>query len=364
MINGSKNKGDWGEFYALVYLLGIQRLYASDVSLNKLENYYFPILKVFRDERISSHAKKHIDYVIDNDTRVEIFENDILLGSISAQELLDEAERLREDIPNGEGSQFTIPHGEELLNRLGLTRLSAPSEDITDIQMEVHDTHVGIDQNVGFSVKSYLGGAPTLLNASGATNFVFAIKNLNKAQADEINAIDTRTKIKDRIDRIYQNGGSLEYIKPASSIFAENLMMIDSNMDRILAEMLLYFYESSVKKCSEVVEHIEQSNPLNYPRQGIYSYKFKEFLCAKALGLDPGRLWNGMDDANGGYIVVKEDGDVVAFHIYDRDIFKQYLLDNTHFEKGSTSKHNYATIYEDNGAMYINLNLQIRFLSR
>ncbi len=364
MINGSKNKGDWGEFYALVYLLGLQKLYASDVSLNKLEEYYFPILKVLRDERGASNVTKHLNYVINEDTLVEIYENETLVGSITAHELMTEAERLKVDIPNGEGSQFTIPHGEEMLNRLGLTRLSAPSEDITDIQMEVHDTHVGIDQNVGFSVKSYLGGAPTLLNASGATNFVYLVRNLTEAQMNEINMIDSRTKIKDRIERVYQCGGSLEYIKPASRIFSGNLMMIDTNMDKILAEMLLYFYESSVKRCRDVVEHMEQNNPLGYPRTGIYSYKFKEFLCAKALGLDPGRLWNGMDDANGGYIVVKEDGEVVAFHIYDRDVFKQYLLDNTHFEKGSTSKHNYATIYQENNEMFINLNLQIRFLSR
>ncbi len=361
MINGSKNKGDWGEFYALVYLLGLQKIYASDEHLNRIANYYFPILKVLRDERVTRSVCKHMDYVIKGNTDIEIYENSNLVGTIPAQDFIDEAERLKFDIVTGTGAQFNIPHGEEFLNRLGLTRLSAPSDDITDIQMEVHDTHVGIDQNIGFSVKSYLGGAPTLLNASGATNFVFRVNGITDEQMDEINAIDSRTKILDRLQRVYQYGGSFEYVKTANDTFAGNLMMIDSNMEKIIAEMLLYFYDSSDKKCKDVVNHIEEENPLHFPRRGLYEYKFKEFLCAKALGMDPGSQWNGMDDANGGYIVVKDNGDVVAFHIYDRDVFKQYLLDNTHFEKGSTTKHNYASIYCEDGQMYMNLNLQIRF---
>lgn len=77
--------------------------------------------------------------------------------------------------------------------------------------------------------------------------------------------------------------------------------------------------------------------------------------------MEPGTVWSGDDNANGGYIVAKSDGEVLAYHLYNRDKFKQYLLENTKLERGSTSKHNYASIYKENGKMYINLNLQIRF---
>lgn len=358
MIIGSKNKGDWGEFYALVYLLGEQKLHASDVNLNRIPGFYFPILKIMRDEKATSH----IDYILDGGTTVEIWENSTLVRTMPAQDFKDEARDLCRDIPLGSGAQFTIPHGETFLNNIKCERLSAPSTDITDIQMEVHDTHTGTDQEIGFSVKSYLGGAPTLLNASGATNFVYEIIGLNVAQMNAINAISTRTKILDRIAAVYSNGATFTFVGTANSTFAGNLMMVDSKMDSILAEMLLYYYTSNVKDCSQVVQYIEGANPLGYPRNGLYEYKFKEFLCAKALGMDPGEPWTGMDDANGGYIVVKSDGDVVAFHLYDRDVFKQYLFDNTHFERGSTSKHGYASIYTDaTGRMFMNLNLQIRF---
>ena len=121
------------------------------------------------------------------------------------------------------------------------------------------------------------------------------------------------------------------------------------------------FRQEELVDCCDIISNLEQINPLKYQRRGVYEHKFKEFLCAKALGLDPSRPWNGTDDANGGYIVAKSNGEVLAFHIYNRDKFKEYLLDNTQFERGSTTRHHYASIYEENGHMFINLNLQIRF---
>jgi hypothetical protein len=68
-----------------------------------------------------------------------------------------------------------------------------------------------------------------------------------------------------------------------------------------------------------------------------------------------------VDEANGGYIIVASDGEVLAYHIYNRDYFEGYLLKNTKLERGSTSKHGFATIYKEDGKMFINLKLQVRF---
>ena len=62
------------------------------------------------------------------------------------------------------------------------------------------------------------------------------------------------------------------------------------------------------------------------------------------------------------YVIVKDNGEVLAYHIYNRDAFEKYLLNNTKFERGSTGKHGFATLYMENGKRYINLNLQIRFI--
>lgn len=180
---------------------------------------------------------------------------------------------------------------------------------------------------------------------------------------NSINTISTRSKIRDRIKEIYACGGKLTYFKLSDDTFSANLMMIDSKMENIIAEMLLYSYREDEKDCSKLINSLEESNPLNYPRKNFYVYKFKKFLCAKALGLEPSREWHGIDEANGGYIVVKLNGDVVAYHLYNRDKFEQYLYDSTCLERASTSRHGYASLYIDSDSkkMYIKLNLQIRF---
>lgn len=138
-------------------------------------------------------------------------------------------------------------------------------------------------------------------------------------------------------------------------------MMIDSLMPEIVAEAVLYSYLSNTDDCNKVISYLEETDPLGVRIKQFYRYKFKKFLCAKALGMDPSKRWAGIDEANGGYIAVKSDGTVLAYHLYNRDMFEKYLLDNTNFERASTGKHNYAKIYQEDGELFIKFNLQIRF---
>ena len=77
--------------------------------------------------------------------------------------------------------------------------------------------------------------------------------------------------------------------------------------------------------------------------------------------MTPAKEWSGRDDATGGYVIVRDDGKVLAFHIYNRDMFEDYLLESTKFETASTSRHGFGNVYEEDGEFFINLNLQIRF---
>ena len=42
-------------------------------------------------------------------------------------------------------------------------------------------------------------------------------------------------------------------------------------------------------------------------------------------------------------------------------LIEQYLLDNTYLDRASISRHEYMSLYEENGEMFIKLNLQVRF---
>jgi len=73
--------------------------------------------------------------------------------------------------------------------------------------------------------------------------------------------------------------------------------------------------------------------------------------------MKPAKTCDRLDEANGGYIIVKANGEIMAYHIYNRNSFEQYLLDNTILEKASTSRHEYMSLYEEDGEMYIKMNL-------
>lgn len=349
------NKGEWSELYALVRLLQYGKLYAADEHLNRIENVFFPILKIFRNENTGIE----LEYVL-KDGSTLVMEDNNLSNSIDGNRLLVYADRLLAGIKSGEERSFEIEGSDEIVDSLKCERLAAPSTDKSDIRMQIHDIHTGYNPICGFSIKSELGNPPTLLNASGSTNFIYKLPGMNETRAEEINKISTRTKILDRIAAIKANGDMI-FEKTSSSIFSANLMLIDSRLEEIISKMLLVQYGTGESDCKKIIDKLEEENPLNYPRNGFYEYKFKKFLCSVALGMNPGTEWDGKDDATGGYVIVTDSGDVVAYHIYNRDSFEEYLLQNTKFERGSTSRHKYASIYEENQEFFINLNLQVRF---
>ncbi len=351
----SGNKGEWSELYAFMKLLSQGRVYAANEKVEKIEEVYYPILKIMREE----NKGEVIDYAIQDD-RVDIKIESNIIMSVSRDELEYKANELLEEIAKHSGS-FELEEIAKFANGIKVTKIKAPSVDTTDITMQIEDTHTNFVRDVGFSIKSEVGHAPTLLNAGQTTNFIYRVKGLTPKQAEEINAIDTKTKIKDRMKAIKECGGIIEYADMNHGGFKRNLIMVDSSMPQIIGNMLLYHYDEDIKECKQLVELAGERDPLEYGDAMMYDYKFKKFLCSCALGMKPAKKWDGLDEANGGYIIVKADGEILAYHIYNRNFFEQYLLDNTVIERASTSRHDYMNLYEANGEIFIKMNLQVRF---
>lgn len=136
-------------------------------------------------------------------------------------------------------------------------------------------------------------------------------------------------------------------------------------MPLIIASSLLNYYSSKKNLLQDIIQEVEQQNPLQYDTtQGhpFYTYKVKKMLTDIALGMMPSKVWDGHWDATGGYLVVKEDGDLLCYHIYNRSEFEDYLYTNTRFETASSTRHEFGTLYRENDKLYFKLNLQIRFL--
>ena len=188
MITG--NKGEWSEIYTLLKVIADKKLFAGDSNLNKIEKLIFPIIKVLRDE-----SNGTFEFSYNND--LVIVKNNNEEFRISVNEFKKQAHFLLTKLKEKTSATFSIPEIESFINSFNSHSLKAKSTIKSDIRIVIHDQRTGTNPELGFSIKSQLGGASTLLNAGKTTNFIYKISNLNLAQnqISEINSIDTRSKI-------------------------------------------------------------------------------------------------------------------------------------------------------------------------
>ena len=358
MITG--NKGEWSEIYALFKLLGDKHLFLGNKEIEKLEGLVYPIIKVLRSE-----SNGDFEYSIQDE--IILISGDKQVLKIPIERFKKKAIYLLKAIKENKERTFSVPEIEDFMQSINCISLKANSSAKTDITIVVHDQRTNQQPTLGFSIKSQLGSPSTLLNAGKTTNFIFKINetNLSDNEIEYINSIATRSKIMDRIAQVQAKGGSLEFIKAERQIFSNNLVLIDSLLPEILSQIVFYFYSSEFSHLTDLVQKTSEKNPLNFDIENehkFYEYKIKRFLTDVALGMMPSKVWSGKYDATGGYLIVKENGDVLCYHIYNKNEFEEYLFTNTKLETASSSRHEFGRIYHDDGEIYFKLNLQIRFI--
>jgi hypothetical protein len=356
------NKGEWSEFYAFLKLLGDKKLFAADSNLAIIQEKYFDILQVVRYE---AKAGKKVYDITKPDNQIRVLTDDgVEITVIDSNKISSKIAGIFEKIKSETETTFEIPLADEAMADLHCTQIKAESLQKSDIFLVIHDRISPVITEQGFSIKSMLGGPSTLLNASGATNFTFQVNDL-KETMDSINLIDGSSKIRERADKIYTAGAAIVFKEVENERFRRNLRKIDTVFPEIMAEILLAYYKGNGRTISELVANLEENKILQSKydlNKEDYEYKIKNFLASIALGMTPNTEWDGLTTAQGGYIIVKENGDLVCYHLYNRDEFQDYLFKNTKLETASTSRHEFGTIYEKDGKKYLKLNLQIRFI--
>ena len=361
MPNLTGNRGEWSEVYTLLRLLDIGKLYAADENLNRIPDVFYDVLKILRTE---THD---LEFRIDKDTE-SVCVYDCSIGqellTLPCEQFKTEADKLFETIKQADTPAFEIPSAEEFINNIGVFSLKAKSSDKADIRIQIHDINTGFDAVQGFSIKSRLGSPSTLINASSATNFVFEVCGpMDEGKAQHFN--DNNKHFQESIKWLYDSGCQLKFTKVDNNVFNNNLMLIDSLLPAMISSCLMSYYTSSKSSSNDILSIVTEQNPLGYDLSGhhpFYHYKFKKLLSECALGMIPSKVWSGYADATGGYIVVREDGEVLCYHLFNRNEFENYLLNNTKFETGSKKKHGFGNIYRDGERYYIKLNLQVRFI--
>lgn len=362
----SGNKGEWSEFYVFLKALGDGRIYGADGNIERKPNVYLDVNRVIRHD-----GGRDLVFVrVPEKELVRVLRDGEEYTTVVIPLIVNHYRRLFQEIVAGKNS-FAIPEAEEFMRSLGCTSLKAPSRDKTDITIEVHEPRTGMDLVQGFSIKSMLGHPSTLVNASGATNFVYSLDGgMTDDIAKEANAcLDSGSgkKVLDLLNVLERHGITLRFVDTDDRTLFNNLTLIDTSMPELVGEMLKLYYSGKATTVSEQIGLLNARNPLRYRNPGdvpYYEYKIKKLLVSYALGMQSAKPWSGTEDANGGYIVVKRDGDVLCYHIFDRGSFEDYLIRNTKFDTPSVSRHGFARIYRQDGEYRLKLNMQIRFVRR
>lgn len=355
------NKGEWAEFYAFLKILENKNLFAADKNLEIIPGKFFVFKKIIREEK----DKKTKIFDLTKPEICILDEKWNLLKQIKSKWLGNKTLSIFKKIKWAKTTTFEIPEAENLMHELLCNQVKANSSKKSDIDGVIYDRISNKEELLGFSVKSMVGGASTLLNAGKTTNFRYEIKNLDTIFIDAINYTKGRSKIQNRLKAILENWWSLEFDKVLKPEFENNLRKIDTVFPIFLSQMLIDFFLGRWSKINNLIDLLEENEILKKTyklSKSDYEFKMKNFLVSVALGMVPSKEWDGFTKAHWGYIVVKNNGEVICYHLYNRDEFLTYLYENTKFESPSSTRHEYGKIYQKDNKWYFNLNLQIRFL--
>lgn len=375
------NKGEWSEIYVFLRLLDTGRLDVADENLNAIPNEFYRILEIIRKETETTNNYVRKDDKITINVRNDST-NDIEQFSYPIVEFAQKADNLLSLIKTTSGRAFQLPSIAAFLKELRIGSIKDVGHN-RDITITIEDFRTGMSQSLGFSIKSFLGSDSTLFNAGVGTNFIYEIVFPKDCSFDCETFNRTTYPITGRIGARLKSlredyGASIYFRKVQSDCLNQNLLAIDGHMPLLLAELLLIKSESGrndLKGCTEI---LTKANPLHFDTTthgNIYEYKVKRFLQDCAQGMTPETPWLGIYDATGGQIIVKENGDIVCYHIYELNRFREFLFNSTKFESASTSedadnpghprpnakkKFFYGWVYEEEGKYYIKINLQVR----
>ena len=355
------NIGEWSELYTMFKLLADGKLYAADADTNKIPDIYYDVIKIIRGT-----GSDKLEYRRNGEIKVVNADTGNIICTVPISSFMEQTDKLLKGILEKKREQtkgaFELPESWDFAESVKCNTLKAKSQDKADIVLMVHDIMSGRDDTFGFSIKSQLGSPSTLFNASGATNFTYKLIG-HQLTSDEIAKFADFKKFADKFNYLDSLGTDIEFVATDNKTLEFNLKMVTSEMPELFAAMIENYYKGKSSKLCELIDIIADNNIVDTVDNKVYlRHKTKELLTNIALGMVPNTLWTGDYEATGGYIIVKDDGDIVCYHIYNQNAFRNYMLANTRFDTPSKRKHGFGTIYEENGEQFLKLNVQIRFV--
>src|SRR5690606_20494869 len=116
MLKG--NKGEWSEIYTFLKLLAEGKLYAADSDLNRIEDVYYPLIKILRSETSGNR-----EYYCNTNIKIVDAPSGKVLLEISVEEFKEKSLLLLREIKKAKGRSFRVPEIESFLEKIKCTQL-------------------------------------------------------------------------------------------------------------------------------------------------------------------------------------------------------------------------------------------------
>lgn len=210
-----------------------------------------------------------------------------------------------------------------------------------------------------------------LLVGTPKTCFTFKVEQDNFTQK-ELNLLlhsEENTETNYSILEILSKRANIILYSIENKTFKNNMILVDSYLHIIMAEILLLHYLNDNNLVAELVTKLAKKNPLIYGtryNQQFYERKVKEFLYHIVMGMSPCEIWHGEYDTSKQFLIKGNSNEFITYNIYNRSQFEEYLFYNTILDTGSSTKQKFETIYKDptDNCYYLKLNLQIRLMNK
>lgn len=192
-------------------------------------------------------------------------------------------------------------------------------------------------------------------NSFGKLDLLNLESILFKLYPESILPVEWKNLKEDFLERIHNNSLKISFLKIEPSKLDSQLRLVESKMPEILSFLALYTLNGNHSIADAIVE-LKRNNPLNFDLSKghpFYEYKIKKLLYSLCLT----NLINKNNGYTNGISYVNRDGEFICCHISNERDFEAFLLKNTIIE----NKRYLEDVYEENGELYIKLNLQIRF---
>lgn len=357
------------ELYAIFRLATEKNLQLADSNFDAIPDAFVEIKSVIRENK-----EGRLEINLLGDDSLEVLMDGKKKFEISCNRMKELADATYKDMVSG----LAYEEAELFMDEVGFSRVASGSDTKTDLSLRIHDPRSGLDPLMRYSIKSDVGSRSTLFNATTNASIVYEIEGpMTDSLASKINSFEnnsivedsdrttkTKGKVKKKFAYLDDKGFKLRFV-PDDSPFINNLRFVDTRFPEVFAEMVrIYYAGSRLNKLSEITKMVAESNPLDLPNSMVssfYEFKTKEFLEMAALGMTQGTLWDVRESVTGGIILVKENGGIVCYHLFDKEDFQNHLFYQSLFDTPSTSRHNRSEIIKTiDGKYRISVAIQIR----